>query len=126
MAKTRAIRGATLNRDSLRFNLPERHRSPGCVRVQDALQFASLLATDEGIADKFQEAMAKDTDQNFVKMPKELPVRLLYQTVFWDGSGVRFRPDLYGWDENIAKALELAPGLPHKIRQPQSSDDIGP
>lgn len=108
------------------FAMPERHRSHGCVRVQNALQFAALLATDAGINDEFQAAMQKDTDQNFVKMPKGLPVRLLYQTAFWDGSAVRFRPDLYGWDENVAKALGLAQGPPRKIRQPQSSDDIGP
>jgi len=108
------------------FDLPERHRSHGCVRVQNALQFATMLATDQGIADEFQQAMQKEGDQIFVKMPKNLPVRLLYQTVFWDGSGIRFRPDFYGWDENIAKALGLAQGPPHKIRQPQSSDDIGP
>jgi murein L,D-transpeptidase YcbB/YkuD len=53
-------------------------------------------------------------------------VRLLYQTAFWDGSRVQFRPDVYGWDENIAKALELAPGPPQKIEQPESSDDVGP
>jgi murein L,D-transpeptidase YcbB/YkuD len=70
--------------------------------------------------------MQSDTDQNFVQMPKKLPVRLLYHTVFWDGSAVKFRPDLYGWDENIARAIGLAQGPPHKIRQPQSSDDIGP
>ena len=108
------------------FDLPERHRSHGCVRVQNALQFATMLAADQGIADEFQQAMQKEGDQIFVKMPKNLPVRLLYQTVFWDGTGVRFRPDFYGWDENVAKALGLAQGPPHKIRQPQSSDDIGP
>lgn len=108
------------------FNLPERHRSHGCVRVQNAVQFATVLAADEGIQDEFQQAMQNDTDQNFVQMPKKLPVRLLYHTVFWDGSAVKFRPDLYGWDENIARAIGLAQGPPHKIRQPQSSDDIGP
>ena len=62
----------------------------------------------------------------FIELPKEIPVRLLYQTAFWDGSRVQFRPDVYNWDENIAKALELAPGPPQKIEQPESSDDIGP
>ena len=66
------------------------------------------------------------TTKSFVKLPNEIPVRLLYQTAFWDGSRVQFRPDVYGWDENIAKALELAPGPPRKIQQPESSDDIGP
>ena len=107
------------------FALPDRHRSHGCVRVENAVQFATALAQQEGILDKFQQAMAKD-DEAFIKLPNEIPVRLLYMTAFWDGSRVQFRPDVYGWDENIAKALELAPGPPVKIEQPESSDNIGP
>ncbi|HZC38400.1 MAG TPA: L,D-transpeptidase family protein [Sphingomicrobium sp.] len=107
------------------FALPDRHRSHGCVRVQNAVQFATALAQQEGVLDQFQKAMRKD-DESFVKLPSEIPVRLLYQTAFWDGSRVQFRPDLYGWDENVAKALELAPGPPQKIQQPESSQDIGP
>jgi murein L,D-transpeptidase YcbB/YkuD len=107
------------------FELPDRHRSHGCVRVENATQFATALAQQEGILDKFQKAM-QGKDETFIKMPNEIPVRLLYHTAFWDGSRVQFRPDVYGWDENIAKALELAPGPPVKIEQPESSDDIGP
>jgi murein L,D-transpeptidase YcbB/YkuD len=108
------------------FGIDERHRSHGCVRVENAVQFATALAQQEGVLDQFQKAMQED-DEGFVKLPHEIPVRLLYQTAFWDGSRVQFRPDVYGWDENIAKALELAPGPPTKIEQPQSSDeDVGP
>src|SRR4029079_18312223 len=101
------------------FALPDRHRSHGGVRVENAVQFAPSLAQQEGILDKFQQAMAKD-DEAFLKLPHEMPVRLLYQTAFWDGSRIQFRPDVYGWDENIAKALELAPGPPQEIQQPES------
>lgn len=108
------------------FALPERHRSHGCVRVENAVEFATGLAQQEGVADEFQKAMQKD-DESFVELPNKIPVRLLYQTAFWDGSRIQFWPDIYGWDENIAKALELAPGPPQKIEQPQSSDeDVGP
>ncbi|MGZ2410855.1 murein L,D-transpeptidase YcbB/YkuD [Sphingomonas sp. F9_3S_D5_B_2] len=108
------------------FGLSDRHRSHGCVRVENALQFATALAQQEGVLDQFQKAMQKDDDNTFVKLPQEIPVRLLYHTAFWDGSRVQYRPDVYGWDENIAKALELAPGPPQKIEQPESSDDVGP
>ena len=108
------------------FSMPERHRSHGCVRVENAMQFATALAEQEGVLDDFQEAMQGDEDNKFVKLPREIPVRLLYQTVFWDGSNVQFRPDVYGWDVNIAKALGLAPGTPIRIDQPESSDDVGP
>lgn len=122
------------------FGLPNRHRSHGCVRVQNAVQFATALAQQEGVGDQFDQAMQKlgdssgQTDQNatpgdkesFIKLPNPIPVRLLYATAFWDGSRVEFRPDDYGWDDNVAKALGLEPGPPHQIRQPESSDDIGP
>jgi murein L,D-transpeptidase YcbB/YkuD len=122
------------------FGVPQRHRSHGCVRVQNAVQFATALAEQEGIGDQFQEAMQKggdpgmqgddasapSDDQSFVKLPNPIPVRLLYQTAYWDGSNVQFRPDIYGWDDNIAKALGLEAGPPHKIRQPESDDDVGP
>jgi murein L,D-transpeptidase YcbB/YkuD len=106
------------------FAQDDRHRSHGCVRVENAVQFATALAQQEGVLDPFKQAMQKD-DQSFVKLPNEIPVRLLYQTAFWDGSRIQFRRDVYGWDENVAKALGLAPGEPQKIDQPESSD-VGP
>jgi murein L,D-transpeptidase YcbB/YkuD len=107
------------------FAQSDRHRSHGCVRVENAIQFATALAQHEGVLDQFQKAMQGE-DEAFIKLPNEIPVRLLYQTAFWDGSRIQFRADVYGWDDNIAKALELAPGPPRKIEQPESSDDIGP
>ena len=107
------------------FSVPERHRSHGCVRVQDAVQFATALAQEQGILDEFQTAMLQE-DEKFVKLKTPIPVRLLYQTAFWDGARVQFRPDVYGWDDNLAKAIGLVPGPPQKIPQPESSDDIGP
>ena len=107
------------------FGLPDRHRSHGCVRVQNAVEFATGLAQEEGVLDEFQQAMSQE-DEQFIKLKTPLPVRLLYQTAFWDGSNVQFRQDVYGWDDNIAKALGLEPGPPRKIPQPESSDDIGP
>jgi murein L,D-transpeptidase YcbB/YkuD len=107
------------------FGLPDRHRSHGCVRVENAVQFATALAQQEGVLDEFQQAMEKD-DQSFIKLPRPIPVRLLYQTAYWDGSGVQFRQDVYGWDDNIAKALGLSPGPPRRIEQPESGDDVGP
>lgn len=107
------------------FGLDERHRSHGCVRVQNAIQFATSLAQQEGVSDQFQQAMQKD-DESFIPLEQKIPVRLLYQTAYWDGSGIHFARDVYGWDDNVAKAIGLEPGPPQKIQQPESSDDIGP
>jgi murein L,D-transpeptidase YcbB/YkuD len=107
------------------FGLPNRHRSHGCVRIDNAVQFATAIAQQEGVLDQFQEAMQKD-DETFIKIPDPIPVRLLYETAFFDGSRVEFRPDAYGWDDNVAKALGLEPGPPRRLPQPESGNDVGP
>ncbi|MES2137825.1 MAG: L,D-transpeptidase family protein [Pseudomonadota bacterium] len=106
------------------FSLDERHRSHGCVRVFEALQFGGAIAQEQRILDRLKQALASG-EERFLKLPKAIPVRLLYHTAFWDGSRVQFRPDVYGWDMNVARALKLAAGQP--IRQPQpEGDDLGP
>jgi len=107
------------------FALPERHRSHGCVRIQDAIGFAQAIASEQGVADQFEQAMA-GTDEKFVKLREGIPVRLLYHTAFWDGSRVQFRQDTYGWDDNVARALKLQPGPTRKIVTQPKSTDIGP
>jgi murein L,D-transpeptidase YcbB/YkuD len=105
------------------FALPERHRSHGCVRVEDAIGFAGMLASEDGVDAQLQEALASG-DEKWVKLKTEIPVRLLYHTAFWDGSRIQFRPDVYGWDDNVAMALGLVRGL---LRRPiQNGQDIGP
>jgi murein L,D-transpeptidase YcbB/YkuD len=106
------------------FDAPERHRSHGCIRVQNALQFAALIASQDGVLAKFQQAMAKD-DENYVDLTMQIPVRLLYHTAFWDGSRIQFRPDVYGWDDHVAAAIGLVrgpPRAPHRHRP----GDVGP
>ena len=102
----------------------ERHRSHGCVRVHNAVQFAHLLAEHDGIRPKFEEAMATG-DETFVQLNQEVPVRLLYHTAFFDGSRVQFRTDAYGWDEDVAQSLGLKVGRKRAL-QPHARGDIGP
>ncbi|HET7577202.1 MAG TPA: L,D-transpeptidase family protein [Sphingomicrobium sp.] len=106
------------------FTLPDRHRSHGCVRVQGALAFAHALATENGVEDEFQKGLASG-DETYVKLKTEIPVRLLYHTAFWDGQHIQFRPDVYGWDDNVAAALGLVRGVPRQPYQAQG-EDIGP
>ena len=60
-----------------------------------------------------------------MKLKTEIPVRLLYHTVFWDGSRVQFRPDVYGLDDVVGAALGLVRG---PVRKPweQKGEDVGP
>ena len=63
-------------------------------------------------------------DEKWVKLKTEIPVRLLYHTAFVDGGRVQFRPDVYGWDDDVAAALGLVRGVARKaVEQP---GDIGP
>jgi murein L,D-transpeptidase YcbB/YkuD len=88
------------------FERDERHKSHGCVRVQNALEFARMLAAEQGAEAIFDEKLA--TGKTAVVNVNELPVRLLYHTAYVDGAGqVVYRPDAYGWDAELAKALGL-------------------
>ena len=106
------------------FDDPERHRSHGCVRVHNALQFATLIAGHEGVLDKFNEGLASGKE-SYVKLKREIPVRLLYHTAFFDGSKVQFRHDAYGWDDEVARALGLEVGPPRRKLEHQRGD-VGP
>jgi L,D-transpeptidase YcbB len=106
------------------FALPERHRSHGCVRVENALDFAAILAAQDGVLDKFQKALSSGKE-SYVKLKTEIVVRLMYHTAFFDGRGVQFRSDVYGWDDEVARALGLERGPPHKSLQSEG-EDIGP
>lgn len=107
------------------FEQDERHRSHGCVRVQGALGFARMLARENDILDKFNEAMASG-DETFVDLPGEIPVRLLYHTAFVGPDGrVGFAPDVYGWDNDVALALGYATRQRPQVRH-RSGADVGP
>lgn len=112
------------------FSRAERHMSHGCVRVQDALGFAALIAEHEGKRAQLERALARRNDEGepqetSVALGSEIPVRLLYHSVYLDRGGrLLFRSDPYGWDETVAGAL----GLAARQRAPtrRHSGDIGP
>ncbi len=87
------------------FDRSQRHLSHGCVRVEDALGFARMLADDAGVADAWDEAQASG-EMRFVSLPQRIPVRLLYHNVYLADDGkVAFRTDPYGWNDPIAEQL---------------------
>ena len=101
----------------------ERHRSHGCIRVENAMGFADMLAGDDGILPKFQEAMMSGKE-SFVAMKAQVPVRLLYHTAFLDGGTLRLQTDAYGWDDDLANALHLPKRTKRVLRS--KGGDIGP
>jgi murein L,D-transpeptidase YcbB/YkuD len=111
------------------FNLSMRQRSHGCVRVQDAVEFARLLlAPDPTLLAQFDDAQASRETKR-IQTGREISVRLLYWTAFVDGQGrVAFREDVYSRDEKLAKALGIAVSLPRPIDDGgmRDADDVGP
>lgn len=111
------------------FNLAMRQRSHGCVRVQDAVEFARLLLSpNPELLAQFDEAQATRETKR-IQTGREITVRLLYWTAFVDGQGrVAFREDVYSRDEKLAEALGIAVSLPKPVDDGhgRDADDVGP
>lgn len=106
------------------FTEVQRQRSHGCVRIDDALGFAEILARDMGVLDQWKAARATGKE-TFVALPREIPVRLTYQTIVFDDAGNPvIRADPYGWNGAVAAALGFAERKGHILRT--SGDDVGP
>ena len=105
------------------FASSERHSSHGCARVEDALGFARMIASDQGLSESFEKALAKG-EETPVELKKQIPVRLLYHTAYWDGGRVLFRTDPYGWDDKLAAALGLGGQVRSRVRK--KIEDVGP
>ncbi len=105
------------------FGQDDRHSSHGCVRVQDALGFAALIADRQGLREQWEQARATG-EESFVPLSRPIPVRLMYHSAFLDGGRVRYRLDAYNWDEPIARAL----GFPARAARPapRRTRDLGP
>ncbi|WP_066781216.1 L,D-transpeptidase family protein [Sphingomonas sp. CCH5-D11] len=106
------------------FGMVQRARSHGCVRVEDALGFAQMLAEQEGVLDEWNKARATGKE-TFVKLPRQIPVRLLYQTVLFDESGAPIvRNDPYGWNDRVSEALGFKGPASMKVKS--GAADVGP
>ena len=84
--------------DDKRGDLPSRHAGQGAVRhcptgIAATAACGSRMRCNsrprspsrKAFSTSSSKAMQKD-DETFVKLPNAIPVRLLYQTAFWDGS----------------------------------------
>jgi len=106
------------------FGMVQRQRSHGCVRVEDALGFARLIASHEGVKQQWQEALDSG-EESFVKLPHEIPVRLFYQTILFDEDGTPIiRNDPYNWNDRVALALGFAAS--NSLGLKAGKGDVGP
>ncbi len=111
------------------FNLAMRQRSHGCVRVQDAVEFARLLLSPDPMLLAEFDAAQDSRETKRIQTGREITVRLLYWTAFVDGQGrVAFREDVYGRDDKLAEALGIAVSLPKPVDdgRGRDADDVGP
>ncbi len=106
------------------FATDDRHRSHGCVRVSDAQGFARFLANREGLTSQYDKAMASGEEKG-ISLKQNIPVRLMYHTAFLDKQAVRLIPDVYGWDDVVARGLGLAKAGRSRAK-PKQNGDIGP
>jgi murein L,D-transpeptidase YcbB/YkuD len=110
------------------FRNAYRHRSHGCVRVENAIDFARLLLdpNPERLAEFDRALDARTTTR--VQTGREISVRLLYWTAFVTGQGaVAFREDVYQRDAALARALGIDITLPRAIDDGSDDpNDVGP
>lgn len=110
------------------FRLAYRHRSHGCVRVENAIDFARLLLepNPERLSEFDRALDARTTTR--VQTGREISVRLLYWTAFVTGQGaVAFREDVYHRDAALARALGIDITLPRAIDDGRDDpNDVGP
>jgi murein L,D-transpeptidase YcbB/YkuD len=110
------------------FNLSMRQRSHGCVRVQNAVEFARLLLSPDPVKLSEFDTAQDSRETTRVTTGREITVRLLYWTAFVDGQGrVAFREDVYGRDDKLAQALSIAVSLPKPVDDGRrDANDVGP
>ena len=98
------------------FTRDDRHVSHGCIRVEDPRKLAALVMQQ---SDDEIRRNAREQRHRWKKLPKAVPVFVVYETAFADADGkLQFRPDAYGRDAEIWQSLhpkprvmaELSPG----------------
>jgi len=89
------------------FDRPVRTMSHGCVRAEGALELARMLLAGrpEWPADSIARAAA-DTVERTVRVTDGTVMVVGYWTAWvGDDGAVHFRPDVYGWDAKLDRAL---------------------
>jgi murein L,D-transpeptidase YcbB/YkuD len=87
------------------FSHAERAGSHGCIRVEHAVELA-LWAVGPSRRDALRRALAL-SDERTLALGEQVDVHLVYFTA-WVGANaeLQVRPDIYGWDTRLARALE--------------------
>lgn len=96
------------------FSRTVRATSSGCIRVENPLQLVELLFNDpvKWNSAGIQKQLASGKTQNIL-LPVKVPVLLAYWTVDMGSDGrVAFKPDVYGYDAPVLRALNRPSPMP--------------
>lgn len=91
------------------FAQSNRATSSGCIRVENPLQLVELLFNDpvRWNSAGIQKQLVNGKTEN-IRLPVKVPVLLAYWTVDLSLDGrVTFKPDVYGYDSPVLRALNL-------------------
>lgn len=81
--------------------------SAGCVRVEGPFRLAEAMLRRQGFDEKGLRSMVGRGERT-IRLQQRFPVHLAYFTLFVDQSGaLQSRPDLYGHDARLRRALQL-------------------
>ena len=89
------------------FSRSQRTFSSGCIRISNPVELAEyLLKHDPKWNKEAIKTAAASGKQRVVSLPQEVPVYLLYWTVWADENGeIQFRDDIYQRDKSLLRAL---------------------
>ncbi|MDG3088216.1 L,D-transpeptidase family protein [Vibrio hannami] len=85
------------------FDRESRAFSSGCIRVQHADMFADVLLKTQGIDSNPAEYVQSD-EKRLIPMKKPIPVKIVYQTAWYQSGYINYRKDIYNYDSGV-KAL---------------------
>jgi murein L,D-transpeptidase YcbB/YkuD len=100
------------------FEREQRAFSSGCIRTERPLELAELLlANPERWSRAAIDAVLDSGTTRTIRLPKPVPVLILYWTIDRDDQGaIVFKPDAYGRDPKLLKALDRPFLRPDKER----------
>jgi murein L,D-transpeptidase YcbB/YkuD len=85
------------------FAKTDRAASHGCIRLEKPAELAQwVLGWD---ADKVQQAMHDGPDNHTVRLPRKIPVYIVYFTAYMRDGELYFGDDLYGRDQSLEQQL---------------------
>ncbi|SDH10886.1 Murein L,D-transpeptidase YcbB/YkuD [Vibrio xiamenensis] len=80
------------------FDKQKRAFSSGCIRVEHADQFASVLLQNQGLTDAGDQVRLSGLSNRAVALKEHIPVHIIYQTAWYESGVVHYRDDIYRFD----------------------------